>query len=235
MRIPRVHVDILEGGQRRLLGSEAHHLARVLRIRPGAEVVAFDGHGLEARAVVEAIVDGTVMLVVDEPHRSEVEPELDLTLAVALLKGDKLSEVVRKATELGVSRIRPMLCSRCDRGAMSSAKLTRLARVAREAAKQAGRARLPEIFEPAPLEALPDQDSALVAVPGAPSTLAQALSAGVPSALTLVTGPEAGLTADEVEALTRRGATAVRLGARILRAETAPIAMVAALLIPEAQ
>ena len=239
MRVHRVFVEKLRAGETVLSGSEAQHLAGVLRAGPGARVRAFDGRGLEAEGVVTEAAPLRVTLELGAPHKSVVEASLAVTLAVALLKGDKLSEVVRRGTELGVVRFVLFVSERCDARDVSPNKLLRLRRVAQEAAKQSGRSVVPEITEPHQLEALksgalePD-GLLLVAQPHAALTLRDILSERTPERVTVVTGPEGGLSPAEVEMLEERGAHAVHLGARILRAETAPVALAAALLIPEA-
>ncbi len=164
-----------------------------------------------------------------------------ITLALALLKGDKLSEVVRRGTELGVARFVTFVARRGEVPAVSPAKLARWRRVAEEAAKQSGRSLVPEIVDAVPLDRLELGAPLIVAQPGAASTLAAALAAvageggAPPRELTLLTGPEGGLSDEEAGALEERGAALVRLGPRILRAETAPIALAAAVLLPEAR
>lgn len=234
MRVHRVYVPTLQAGETVLVGSEAQHLAQVLRVGPGARVRAFDGQGLEAQGTVTAADPMRVTVQLGEPETSEVEASLRITLAVALLKGDKLSEVVRRGTELGVVRFVPFVSARCDVRELSVNKLGRLRRVAQEAAKQSGRSVVPEVADVEKLSALRLEPFTLVAQPGAPVSLSQKLAQAEPDAITVVTGPEGGLSDEEVCTLLERGAQAVRLGGRILRAETAPVALAAALLIPEA-
>jgi 16S rRNA (uracil1498-N3)-methyltransferase len=214
-----------------LSGPEARHLAGVLRVAPGQRVRAFDGRGLEAEGEVQVADALRVTVRLAAPTKSETEAELAVTLAVALLKGDKLSQVVRQATELGVARFRPFTSHHGDVPSLSANKLERLRRVAKEAAKQSGRSVVPPVEPPTPLVTLPLDFPVLVAHPQAILTLQDAPDF---TSVTVVTGPEGGLSGEEVAALQGRGALAVRLGARILRAETAPVALVAALLLPEA-
>ena len=233
MRQHRVHIAPLQKGDITLSGPEAKHLAQVLRIKIGAKITAFDGEGLEAEGTVIAVENARVLLHLEEPVPSSRESSLNITLAVALLKGDKLSQVVRQGTELGVATFQPFTSQYSDVPALSKNKLERLRRVAQEAAKQSGRSVLPHIAEAVKFDDLELSPLSLVAHPNAPLTLIEVLSEDVDS-LTLITGPEGGLSAAEVEHLEARGVKAIRLGARILRAETAPIALAAALLIPDA-
>lgn len=244
MRVHRVFIGTLSEGERVLTGSEAQHLVGVLRVEPGARVQAFDGRGLEASGVVTETDVLRVTLKLEKPALSDAEASLEITLAVALLKGDKLSDVVRQGTELGVTRFIPFLSERCDVRELSVNKLERLRRIAQEAAKQSGRSVVPVVSDVQKLGSLSLDGFGLVAQPQAETTLRAVLSEQVLSEqilsehtrarVTVVTGPEGGLTPAEVDGLKVKGARAVRLGARILRAETAPIALAAALLIPEA-
>lgn len=234
MREHRVFVGDLNAGETTLSGSDAQHLAQVLRVRPGVRVRAFDGAGLEAAGVVTGVDPFRVTLTLENPEPSAVEASLKITLAVALLKGDKLAEVVRRGTELGVADFRLFTSLRCDVRELSANKLERLRRVAQEAAKQSGRSVVPPVAEPVKLGQLELGRFSLVADPDADATLREHLGAHTPGSVRVVTGPEGGLDPAEVAALAERGASLVRLGARILRAETAPVALAAALLVPEA-
>ena len=232
MRMHRVFVPTLAPGETALTGGEAQHLAQVLRVQSGAKVRAFDGAGLEADGVVADVDAFRVTVQLGDPEPSTVEAALDITLAVALLKGDKLSEVVRRGTELGVKRFTLFISERCDVRSLSPNKLERLRRVAQEAAKQSGRSVVPEVTVLGALTTLAWDGLCLVADPRAEQTLRHL--SGETQSVTAVTGPEGGLSETEVTGLTARGAHRVRLGARILRAETAPVAVAAALLVPEA-
>lgn len=234
MREHRVFISTLTAGDMTLTGSEAQHLAQVLRVRPGARIRAFDGAGLEAAGVVTDIDAFRVTLALESSEPSAVEASLKVTLAVALLKGDKLAEVVRRGTELGVARFQLFTSSRCDARELSPNKLERLRRVAQEAAKQSGRSVVPPVAEVVKLDRLELGNFCLVADPHAGATLRDRLGAHTSNSVSVVTGPEGGLDPAEVAALQGQGAYPVRLGARILRAETAPVALAAALLVPEA-
>jgi 16S rRNA (uracil1498-N3)-methyltransferase len=230
MRVHRIRVEHLAAGRRRVVGEGGHHLARVLRVRPGAEVVAFDGRGSEAPGrVVEVDGDG-VWLELEAPTAASSEPARSLTLAPALLKGDKLADVVRMGTELGVVAFRPVLARRCDVRELTPARRARLQRVASEAARQSGRALVPAVHEAVAVVDLAWASAAVVADLTAPVGWREAAELGG-DCLTAITGPEGGWTPEEVAALEARGATRVRLGRRVLRAETAPVAMAAAWLL----
>jgi 16S rRNA (uracil1498-N3)-methyltransferase len=230
VRVHRLRLDDLGAGPRRVSGPAGHHLARVLRVRPGAPVVAFDGLGREAAGSVSGVDADGVWLELTEPTTASREPARTLTLAVALLKGDKLADVVRMGTELGVAAFRPFVARRCDVRELSDAKHARLERVASEAARQSGRARVPTVATASPAAALAWAGPAVVADPAA-ALAWRDLPEFEGEVLTVITGPEGGLTGEEVERFEAGGALPVRLGARVLRAETAPIAAAAAWLL----
>ena len=125
-RVHRVLVPRLEGGSVALRGPEAHHLRDVLRVKPGAVVEAFDGAGRVAPGQVAAVDRDGVTLALEEPRASAVEAGLAVTVAVALLKGDKLSDVVRQGTELGARRFQLLVTRHADASSLSPARLQRL-------------------------------------------------------------------------------------------------------------
>ncbi|PZA06996.1 MULTISPECIES: 16S rRNA (uracil(1498)-N(3))-methyltransferase [unclassified Meiothermus] len=206
-----------------LTGREARHLAEVLRARPGDTLTVFDGEGLEGRAVVRAVEGGVVELEVTATWPASREVPVPVVLYVALLKGDKLADVVRAATELGATRIIPLVCVYSVPKEIGEGKLLRLRRVALEAAKQSGRTTVPEVLAPIPLSAIPPVEQGLAAHPGSAVRVRDVLDLSRP--ITLATGPEGGFSEDEMQTLTERGFTPVTLGQRILRAETAPLAL----------
>lgn len=235
-RIDRVLVDELRADVT-VTGPEAHHLRDVLRVRQGASIEAFDGNGSQARGVVAAVDRDGVRLSLGEPTRSTSEAPVAVTLAVALLKGDKLADVVRPATEIGVAAFRLFVSTNCEARELSAVRLERLRRVVQEAARQSGRAVVPTVHEPVPFADLVLEGTVLVGDPAATSSLAAVTGAASwrdVTALTVVTGPEGGMTDAEVASLTATGAHAVSLGPRVLRADTAPVALAAALLLPGA-
>jgi len=158
-----------------------------------------------------------------QPARDAADEGPRLVLCYAVPKGKKLDQVVRGATEVGVAAVHLTVTERCvarpDRDA--HAKLERLARVAAEAARQAGRATVPDILAPAPLDEVvgraPDDALRLVAAPGA-----EAFD-GAGDEAWLVVGPEGGLSEDELERLGARGFEAIGLGPTVLRTETAGV------------
>ncbi len=214
-------------GARAALTAEAtHYLRDVLRLAPGARLELFDGQG---GAYAAEVLDGFGALALGP--RREARPPLALWLVVALAKGEKMDWVVQKATELGVTDIRPFAAERsvvrldAERG---EARAARWRRIAAEAARQSGRADVPAVAEPGPLTAvlgsIPEGFARFVFHPGG-EPLAGDPAAGIAA----VVGPEGGLSAGEVGACEAAGARRVSLGPRVLRAETASLVAVALL------
>ncbi|MCH1927178.1 16S rRNA (uracil(1498)-N(3))-methyltransferase, partial [Shewanella sp. C31] len=160
-----------------------------------------------------------------EERQPEREVGVEVVLYQALLKGDKLADVVRMATELGATRIQPLVARHSVPKEMGEGKLKRLQAVALEAAKQSGRLKVPQVLPPIPLEAVPAVPQGLVAHVGAALLVREALDPARP--LALAVGPEGGFAEEEVELLRERGFVPVTLGRRGLRAETAAAALLA--------
>lgn len=219
----------------RLDRDEARHLRGVLRLDVGDTVYVFDGAGHEFRCeIADTGRDSAMLAVREEIAPQSPESNLELTLAVALLKGEKFDLVVQKATELGVSRIVPVMTKRADvridRAKRTTHRDERWARLALEAAKQSGRARVPEVGEPIELKELFERAHAKQALMFAErdgESLDRALgSLSLDSrSLVALVGPEGGWETSEIDAARARGLRIVTLGGRTLRAETAAIAV----------
>ncbi len=227
-----------------LAGPEAHHLIHVMRAAPGAEVTLFDGSGFEFSATVEKVGRTEVELAVLGREEIDRELPLELTLAVALPKGDRQKWLVEKAVELGVSRIVPLRTDRSVALPVQKA-LARLQRTVVEASKQCGRNRLLEITDPRTWPNLVERNGdvacRLVAHPSHRSEAAEPLPIrsvlppdGLPDAVLLAIGPEGGFSPEEIALATTAGWTCVDLGPRILRIETAAL-MLAALVAGSVQ
>ena len=215
-----------------LTGDEARHLREVLRLKVGDEVFVFDGVGKEFRCTIEsARRDEALLSGCEEVAPKCPESPLTLTLAVALLKGEKFDLVVQKATELGVTGVVPVMTRYADihlRDASDAEKrVTRWRRIGVEAAKQCGRAFVPSIFLPVAFETV-IEDSAYSARlmfserNGLP--VIEALrSLPQPSSVIAIVGSEGGWANEEISAASGAGWRILTLGGRILRAETAAI------------
>jgi 16S rRNA (uracil1498-N3)-methyltransferase len=211
-----------------LTGDEARHLTSVMRAAVGDEVTLFDGSGAEFSARVAAICKGAVELSISERREISRELTLSLTLAVALPKGERQKWLVEKATELGVTRIVPLVTERGVAQPVESA-LERLRRAVIEASKQCGRNRLMEIAPAAPavefFAAAPISAARFIADPSGQSL--GALDVSQCGDILAAVGPEGGFTPAELAAAASSGWQAVWLGSRILRVETAAVALAA--------
>jgi len=226
-----------------LTGQQAAHLARVLRAQPGQvyDIVA-NGflHRAEITSVRAAPADQDCEVAFTLLEELEADPALPIHLLLAVFKFDHFEWAVEKATELGVSRITPILARRTEKHlAQASAKrVERWRRIALESSKQSRRTGIPEIADPTPLAAALAAETSplriLLSETEQSLTLASALSHAINpeptmdnGQLALAVGPEGGWTADEMSLFNQHGWTHVTLGPRILRAETAAIAAVA--------
>lgn len=228
----------LANGQAALTGSDAHHLANVMRARLGEEVVLCGPDGLEYTGSVTSITPGRVEFSVSEGAPSKAEPNVAVTLFVGYPKQGKLDEIIRHSVELGVTEIVPFFSRYCVAAPKKEeAKNERYNRIAAEAAKQAGRAQIPHVVMPlenfsAVCEALNQYDKALFFYEGGGAPLRELLVPGSVQTLALITGSEGGFSTEEAAAAASAGAATVGLGPRILRCETAPLtALTAAMLL----
>jgi 16S rRNA (uracil1498-N3)-methyltransferase len=210
-----------------LTSDEARHLREVLRLKTGDEVQVFDGAGREFRAVVsQARREFAELEIGDEIESPKSESPLQLTLAVALLKGEKFDLVVQKGTELGVNRFIPLVTRYADirlRDESDAAKrVTRWQRIALEAAKQCGRAVVPEISTPVSFESVISEASPCFMFS---ERGGQALNTDLETQdLTAIVGSEGGWSDEELDQARAANVPIVTLGGRVLRAETAAIA-----------
>ena len=227
----------LADGQAALTGSDAHHLANVMRARPGEQVVLCGPDGLEYTGTVTALLPGRVEFSVSEGAPSKAEPDLAVTLFVGYPKQGKLDEIIRHSVELGVSRIVPFFSRYCVAAPKKEdVKNERYNRIAAEAAKQAGRAVLPRVELPLArfsdvCGALAGYDKALFFYEGGGEPLRAVLAPGSARTLALITGSEGGFSPEEAGAAAAAGAVTVGLGPRILRCETAPLAALTAAML----
>lgn len=221
-----------------LSGDVARHAA-VLRLKPGEKVTLCDGEGREALCRVQSAEKDALLLRVLSRGQSESEAHVFVTLYMAFSKSDKFEHVVQKATELGAFRVVAFPSARCvsrpDEKSLKN-KLSRWEKIAASAAEQSGRGVIPKVS----------------ALPSFAAVLAEANQTDVPvlcyenedgfslsdalrkktgfSTVSLITGPEGGLTEEEVDAAREAGVFVCTLGKRILRCETAPLAALSATL-----
>ena len=209
----------------------SHHLARVLRLGVGDPVTLFDGRGGSYPAEIIAIDKKHVRVKTGAHLPQDCESPLDIHLGVAVSRGERMDWVVQKATELGVAAISPLLTEHtgvklpADR---AGKKIQHWQQIAISACEQCGRNRPPVVH---PLQPLKQWLSSTVAARKfVLHHRADAIAAGeAPESIALLVGPEGGLSAAEIEAAEQTGYISLRLGPRVLRTETAPLAALAIL------
>jgi 16S rRNA (uracil1498-N3)-methyltransferase len=235
MRLTRVYVDadLAAGTMVELPTETAAHLAKVLRARSGDPIVLFSGNGREYAGSVESVRGSRVTAAVGNGAAVDRESPLAVTLLQCVPRGDRMDLIVQKATELGVTRIVPVLSQRSVvrlDAAQAESKAVHWRAVAVNACEQCGRNRLPRIEAPLPLlhylgiDAPPSSPATPLRLLLEPAAQAAALPGLVPAAVEIAIGPEGGFAEQELEALRLAGFLRVRLGPRILRTETAALA-----------
>lgn len=210
---------------------EAHHIATVLRLRPGAKVVVFDGR-CEAEVDLVTVTEHRVEGRLAEVPRASARP-LDLALAQGIARGPKMDLIVRVGTEVGLTAVFPVVTARSLPNP-GGPRLDRWRRIAREAARQSGRADVPEIHPAAPLHdaiaALGAVDLLLVPWENEHRVIGEVIAGRGYSSIAVLVGPEGGLTEEEVALARRAGGETVSLGPLILRTETAGLVAAAMVL-----
>lgn len=232
--------ELLEQGKAVLTGAEALHLTRVMRQKPGDEVLLFDGSGREFRAVIDLVGRDRAELTLLETRKAIVFNGPELTMAVALPKGERQKWLVEKLTELGVHRYIPLRVERQD-VKFDANVAKRLERQVIEASKQCGRLRLmeigPEMSRREIIDWLPQAEQAdllkVLAHPISDGDFGQqsfgqfmthfALSGTIPQRVLIAIGPVGGLTHSEVQEAVDDGWETLDLGEQVYRVETAAI------------
>ncbi|MEJ6001586.1 16S rRNA (uracil(1498)-N(3))-methyltransferase [Paucibacter soli] len=242
---PRFFVETpLAAGELSLPPSAARHV-QVLRLQPGSPVTLFDGSGGEWQAEVLAMGRSEVRVHLQARQLVQRELAQDLTLALVMPANDRMDGLIEKATELGAAAVQPLMSERSVlrlAGERADKKVAHWQGVAVAASEQSGRTRVPRIAPVQPLaawlaglgEASPAQRRWLLS-PGAARPLHELVNQQAAAAETLVlSGPEGGLSPTEEDAARARGFVAARLGPRILRADTAPLAVLSWLALQSA-
>jgi 16S rRNA (uracil1498-N3)-methyltransferase len=232
LRSKRVYVDdaLTPGRLLELPKATALHLAKVMRVRGGDELVLFTGDGREFAGTVQSVRGSRVVAAVGAPHTVDRESPLAVTLTQCIARGDRMDLIVQKATELGVTRVVPVLSRRSVvrlDAAQAQSKAAHWRSIAVNACEQCGRNRLPLIEVPRPLTeylAAPASPVPRLLLDPEPGTAAAQYR--IDGAVEIAIGPEGGFDSEELEALRICGFASVSLGPRVLRTETAAIAAI---------
>jgi len=203
----------------------SHHLARVLRVKTGDRLSVFNGDGNNYQGAIVTADKHQVSVLIDSIEQAETESSLNTCLALAVSKGDRFEWAIKKATELGVSSIVPILSQRVDvrlSPARWQKKQEHWQQIVISACEQSGRAVVPEVKQPitlSPWLSGVEADCKLVLDPEATTNALH----DRPASIALLIGPEGGLAPSELKLALENGFSAMRLGPRVLRTETAPL------------
>lgn len=222
-----------------LSGADAHHIERVLRMKTGDRVQLCNGKGVDYDCVIRSFEKDGVHLCCVNKTFSQSEPSIKAVLFMAVPKQDKLEFVVQKAVELGISRVVPFFSERCvvrwdPKDVLK--KTERLRKIAYAAAKQCGRGVIPEISEAVSfsemLQLAKESAVSFLAYENEQTLGLQAFLSRQPAfdSISFIIGSEGGFTGEEADACQKAGISAVSLGKRILRCETAPVAVLSAVM-----
>ncbi len=238
MRIYRVYSTFSLSQSEIILNKEtSHHLANVLRCQIGDICHVFDGCGNEVKAKISAINKSQIILHTLEIVKNETESCLKIHLFQALCKGDKMDVIIQKAVELGVAEITPLLTERCDvklTGDRLEKKMTHWRNIIINATEQSGRAVLPKLHYPFSFDESIQSQAQNLYVLFTPHTnhRISELRAGLVQAqqtIAIFIGPEGGFSELEESRALNQGVYVAALGKRILRTETASLAIIASL------
>lgn len=235
MRTTRIHLDQPLAADTDVLlpPAAARHLVRVLRLRAGARIRVFNGDGREFPAeIIETGTRQNCRIRLGQGERPDVESSIAVTLAQAVGRGERMDWCIQKSTELGVVRIQPLLTERTEVRLDAQRAERRQAhwqQVAVAAAEQSRRVRVPRIDSPIPVQDLQAGPGLNLVLHPHGSHHPADLGAPAEGLCSVVIGPEGGLSDSEIGGLERRGYQGLRLGARILRTETAGPAVLALL------
>lgn len=233
--MPRFFCNDIAGDTIRVTGADAHHIGRVLRMRPGEELTVCDRQGTDYTGVITAVTQQEVLANIISRSPTLSEPTVRVTLYQGLPKSDKLDWIIQKTVELGITRIVPVITARSIAkadGDKAEKKRERWQKIAAEAAGQSGRGIIPSVSAPLTwrqMLAEMNPTETIVFYEGGGKPLTELIRPDQTD-LSILIGPEGGFEEREIEELTTGGAAVATLGKRILRCETAPVAALSAIM-----
>ncbi len=231
MRIPRIYTSqsLKPGSQIELEAGPSHHLIKVLRMSEGRDIVLFNGNGCEYPATISQTSKKTAIVAITKEINISRQSPLDIELAIGLSKGDRFELVIQKATELGVTSIVPIFSERTEiklSGERLDKKMTSWQRIVIGACEQSQRNILPELHAPINIADYISQTEKTTKFVLHHRTDKNLSSYADVTSLSLLIGPEGGLTQDEIDLACANDFAPLALGPRVLRTETAPIAAI---------
>lgn len=235
MRIPRIYTPspLNSGNTIELDNNAFNHSIRVLRLKQGAAIVLFNGEGGEYCAELSDVQKKKAYATVGQFVERECESPLHITLGQCISRGEKMDYTIQKAVELGVNRIVPLFSERCGvklKQDRLDKKVDHWRAVVISACEQSGRNRIPEVEQPQTLENWLQEHQASLKLVLAPTSTQSLSTLETPkNNLSLLIGPEGGLTDDEIKLAIKHEFTGIRLGPRILRTETAGLTALSAI------
>jgi 16S rRNA (uracil1498-N3)-methyltransferase len=234
MRISRIYTEQLlkQVSQIKLEGQQAHYLSKVLRLKANASLILFNGDGHEYKSLITEIDKNSITLEIQDAKPGNSESPLHSILGLGLSRGERMDIAIQKSTELGVSEIAPLFTEFSEvklQGERLQKKLVHWQQVAISACEQSGRNKPPKVHPPQTLESWCskiDSQLKLIFEPDADQGLP---SEKAITQVALLVGPEGGFSKQELNIAAKNAFNAVRLGPRVLRTETAPIAALTSL------
>jgi 16S rRNA (uracil1498-N3)-methyltransferase len=236
MHVPRIYLPLtlVEGEALGLGEQSAHHVTHVLRLHPGAAIRIFDGKGCEHEGVIREVRRTQVTVELGKAVACIPEPPFAITLAQGIPRGDRMDLILQKAVELGVTDVQPLWTARSQTrtsGERLEKRLRHWQGVVINACEQCGRAILPGLETPIEyrtwLTGTHRHNSRILLAPDAQQSLGTMQPPG--DSILLLVGPEGGINDEETRLAAAAGFNPVRLGPRILRTETAALAMLSGL------
>ncbi len=226
--------EIPARGKVRISGQEAHHMLSVLRLRPGNEIILFDGTGSEYLGVIRRCFRASAEVEIVERKSFQRELPIEITIAQGIIRSKKMDLVVQKSAELGAAFLVPLIFRRSvvKLSGKEESKRAKWQRLATEASKQCGRNRIMKVLAPTQfggfLNTVSSYDLRVLAIPGDFPTLKELLrSQEKPRSVLVIVGPEGGLSPEELLQANSAGLTPTTVGRSTLRAETVALAILA--------
>jgi 16S rRNA (uracil1498-N3)-methyltransferase len=232
--VPRFHLDapLRAGGVCTLSEDAAHHAVHVLRLREGDEVTLFNGRGGEFAARIASMQRLRISIDLLQHRAIERESPLRITLVQGVSAGERMDSTVRKAVELGVAEVQPMLAARSvarPKGDRAENRRSHWQKIVISACEQCGRNRVPEVQALVSLDDYRPESGTTKILLSPASELPLSKLSNAENRIVLAAGPEAGFTEEEEARLVEAGFVPTSLGPRVLRTETAAVAALAAL------